>query len=89
VDLHTKTNTLRLHRQERDAKDEFVHRDEWIDTTDEPDHDGLCLREQQFLLRAIRDDVDLGCHMDDAVSSLEIVLAADRAAREGRTIDLV
>jgi predicted dehydrogenase len=88
VDLHTKTNTLRVHRQDRDARDEFVHRDEWLETTDEPDHDGLCLREQQFLLRAIREDVDLGDHLADAVNSLRIVLAADRAAREGRTIEL-
>jgi predicted dehydrogenase len=88
VDSHTKTNTLRLHRQDRDAHDQFVHQDEWIDTTDEPDHDGLCLREQQYLLKAIRENLDLSDHVADAVNSLRIVLAADRAAREGRTIEL-
>ena len=88
VDSHTKTNSLRVHWQDRDAQDQFVKKDEWIDTNDEPDHDGLCLREQQFLLRAIRDDVDLGAHLADAVNSLRIVLAADQAAREGRTIEL-
>ena len=88
VDSHTKTNTLKLHRSARDDRDEFVHQDQLIDTTDEPDHDGLCLREQQVLLRAIRDDVDLSDHLADAVNSLRIVLAADRAAREGKTIDL-
>ncbi|MEZ5965604.1 MAG: Gfo/Idh/MocA family oxidoreductase [Planctomycetota bacterium] len=88
VDSHTKTNTLRLHWADRDADDEFARADEWIDTTDEPDHDGLCLREQQYLLRAIREDLDLTDHLADAVDSLRIVLAADRAAREGRTIDL-
>ena len=88
VDSHTATNSLRLHRQDRNADDEFVHADEWIDTTDEPDHDGLCLREQQFLLAAIRNDTDLSDHLEDAVNSLRIVLAADQAAREGRTIEL-
>ena len=71
-----------------DAGDRFVHEDQWIDTTDEPDHDGLCLREQQFLLRAIRTDGDLTEHLDSAIASLEVVLAADRTAREGRTIAL-
>jgi predicted dehydrogenase len=85
VDSHTKTNSLRVHHQEEDR---FVHADEWIDTDDEPDHDELCLREQQYLLRAIHDDVDLTEHLDDAVNSLRIVLAADQAAREGRTIAL-
>ena len=88
VDAHTATNSLRVHRQDRDADDEFTQPDEWIDTTDEPDHDGLCRREQEFLLAAIQDDVDLTDHLDDAVNSLRIVLAADRAAREGRTVEL-
>ena len=38
--------------------------------------------------RAILDGIDLSDHMDDAVNSLRIVLAADRSIREGRTIDL-
>lgn len=88
VDAHTKTNTLRVHWQERDGQDQFVRADDWLDMRDEPDHDGLCLREQQYLLRAIREDLDLGEHLADAVNSLRIVLAADQAAREGRTISL-
>ncbi|MFT4842258.1 MAG: putative dehydrogenase [Planctomycetota bacterium] len=88
VDSHTATNSLRVHYQDRDGNDEFTRKDEWIDTTDEPDHDGLCLREQEFLLNAIKNDVDLTDHLSDAVSSLRIVLAADQSAREGRTIDL-
>ncbi len=88
VDSHTATNSLRVHWQDRDQNDEFTRPDEWIDTTDEPDHDGLCLREQEFLLHAIREDEDLTDHLDDAVNSLRIVIAADQAAREGRTIEL-
>ena len=88
VDSHTATNSLKVHYQDRDEEDEFTRQDEWIDTTDEPDHDGLCLREQEFLLNAIQNDVDLTDHLTDAVASLRIVLAADQSAREGRTIDL-
>ncbi|MBL8738132.1 MAG: Gfo/Idh/MocA family oxidoreductase [Planctomycetes bacterium] len=88
VGAHTKTNAIRLHLQERDARDEFVHADRFIDTADEPDHDGLCLREQQYLLRAIREDLDLSAHLNDAVESLRVVLAADESARTGRVVAL-
>ena len=88
IDAHTKTNTLRLHRQARDADDEFVHEDEWIDTTDEPDHDGLCRLEQELFARAIRGEVDPSQHLEDALSSMRIVLAADESFRTGKTIEL-
>jgi predicted dehydrogenase len=88
VESHSKTGGLLLHHGALDTNGEFVRKDEWLDTTAEPDHDGLCLREQQSLLHAIRTDEDLGEHLAEAVNSLRIVLAADRAAREGRTIDL-
>jgi predicted dehydrogenase len=88
VDSHTKTESLRVHHAEQDDDNEFIREDEIIDLTDEPDHDELCLREQQFLLNAIQNNVDLSDHMDDAVNSLKIVLAADQAFKEGRTIDL-
>lgn len=88
VDSHSKTGGLLLHHAELGADGEFVKQDEWFDTTDEPDHDGLCLREQQSLLHAIRTDEDLSEHLAEAIDSLRIVLAADRAAREGRTVEL-
>ncbi|MBI5850649.1 MAG: Gfo/Idh/MocA family oxidoreductase [Planctomycetes bacterium] len=88
VGAHTKTSAIRVHRQERDARDEFVHPDHDVDMTDEPDHDALCRREQEFLLRAIREDVDLSDHLNDAVESLRIVLAADESARTGRVVVL-
>ena len=59
-----------------------------INTEDEPDHQGLCDREQAFLLRAIRDNVDLTAHMNDAVKSLAIVLAADESVRTGQIVTL-
>jgi predicted dehydrogenase len=88
IDSHTKTSALKVHWQERDGNDQFVRADQWLDMHGEPDHDGLCLREQQYLLKAIRENLDLSEHLADAVNSLRIVLAADRSAREGRTIDL-
>ena len=88
VDSHAKTGGLLLHHAALDGNGAFVRQDEWFDTSDEPDHDGLCLREQQSLLHAIRTDEDLSAHHAEAVDSLRIVLAADRAAREGRTVEL-
>src|SRR5262245_9761107 len=83
VAAHALTSSLRVHWQQRDAQDRFVRADEWLDTSDEPDHDGLCRREQEFLLQAIRGGTDLGEHLANAVDSLRIVLAADTAARQG------
>ena len=88
MDTHTKTNQLLVHHGRIDAGNRLVRPDETIDMSDEPDHQALCEREQDFFLAAIRDDVDLTGHMDDAVNSLAIVLAADKSIRERRPIDL-
>ncbi len=88
IDAHTKTNTLRLHHAARDAQDQFLHADEWIDTTSEPDHDALCLLEQQLFAQAIRGEFDPTQHLEDALNSMRIVLAADESVRTGRTIEL-
>jgi predicted dehydrogenase len=88
IDSHTKTNSIRLHHSDIDGKNEFVKPDETINTEDEPDHQGLCDREQAFLLRAIQQDVDLSDHMNDAVNSLRIVLAADESVRTGQIVAL-
>jgi predicted dehydrogenase len=88
IDSHTKTNLLRLHHAALTSDGEFARPDEYISTEDEPDHQGLCDREQAFFLRAIREDLDLSAHMHDAVSSLRIVLAADESVRTGRTVCL-
>jgi predicted dehydrogenase len=88
VDSHTKTNCIRLHRSDIDANNEFVKPDELISTEDEPDHQGLCDREQAYFLRAIQQDLDLTDHMQDAVNSLRIVLAADQSVRTGQIVTL-
>jgi predicted dehydrogenase len=88
IDSHTKTNWIRLHHSDIDRTNEFVKPDELINTEDEPDHQGLCDREQAYLLRAIQQDLDLTEHMHDAVNSLRIVLAADESVRTGQIVTL-
>jgi len=88
VGAHSRAALLRLHRSALAADGSFVHPDEDIDCSGEPDHDGLCQLEQELFLEAIVNDRDLSAHMDDAVSSLRIVLAADEAFRTGRTVEL-
>jgi len=88
IDSHTKTNWIRLHHSDIDGTNEFVKPDELINTEDEPDHQALCDREQAYLLRAIQQDLDLSDHMDDAVNSLRIVLAADESVRTGQIVPL-
>lgn len=88
VEDHTKTGGLLLHKAALDANGNFAKPDEIISTSDEPDHDGLCLLEQEYFLRAITKNLDLSEHMRDAVNSLRIVLAADESFRTGKTVDL-
>ena len=88
IDSHTKTESLRLHHSELNDKGEFVKEDDWITTGDEPDHDGLCYREQEYFLKAIREDLDLTDHMADAINSMRIVAAADESFRTGKTVEL-
>ena len=88
VETHTKTARMRIHHAALGADGAFARPDDWISTADEPGHDALCAREQAFVLDAIRQDRDLGRHMDDAVRSLAVVLAAERSMRENRAVDL-
>ena len=88
IDSHSKAATLKLHHAELGPDGKFSRPDEIIDCADEPDHDGLCAREQEVFLDAIVNDVDLTDHMDDAINSLRIVLAADEAFRSGKMVEL-
>ena len=88
IDSHTKTNSIRLHHAQLTATGEFARPDEYINTEDEPDHQGLCDREQAFFMRAICENLDLSAHMHDAVNSLRIVLAADESVRTGQVVTL-
>ncbi len=88
VDSHSKTGMLLLHHSQTNAKGEFAREDEYISTSDEPDHDGLCLLEQELFLSAITKNTDLSDHLRDAVNSLKIVLAADESFRTGKIVYL-
>jgi predicted dehydrogenase len=82
INAHVKTNQILWHHAD------MTKPDERIDMTDEPGHDDLCEREQRFLINAIDKNVDLGDHMDDAVKSLRIVMAADQSVRTGEVVRL-
>ena len=88
VEAHTKTESLRLHHADLNDKNNFIKPDEWIDLTDEPDHQELCNREQRFFLNSILNKTDLNDHMDDAVNSLKIAFACDDSVRTGQVITL-
>ena len=80
IDTHTKTSLLRVHRVGKGDED--------LSMADEPGHQELCDREQAYVARAILEDVDLTRHMEDAVQSLAICLAADESVRSGKAVAL-
>ena len=88
VDSHTKTEAIRIHHAAIDEKNEFVKEDEWIEMTDEPDHNELCKREQQKFLNAILNDEDLTDHINDAVNSLKVAFACDESVKTGKMVEL-
>ena len=79
VDGHTRVGGLLVHRPGRDTL---------IDLPDEPGHQQLCDAEQAWILDAIATDADLSRHMQDALQSLAICLAADESIRTGQSIQL-
>jgi predicted dehydrogenase len=88
INTHTRTSIIRIHHAATDADGRFTETDTELSMADEPDHQALCDREQAYVLRAIREDLDLTRHMDDAVQSLIICLAADASIRSGQVITL-
>ncbi len=88
IDTHTKTSTIRLHSAATGADGKFLKADELLSMQGEPGHQELCDREQAYLLKAIREDIDLTRHMDDAVRSLAVCLAADESVRSGAAVKL-
>src|SRR5271155_621103 len=83
---HTRTTTLRLHPAALKADGSFARPDEIESTKDEPGHQELCEREQRLFLKAIRGEVDLSEHLEDAINSLRIVFAADESMRKGEVV---
>ena len=88
IDTHTKTSTIRLHSAATGSDGKFARPDEMLSMEGEPGHQDLCDLEQAFVLKAIREDIDLSRHMDDAVKSLAVCLAADESVRSGAAVKL-
>ncbi|WP_420601792.1 Gfo/Idh/MocA family protein [Flagellimonas sp.] len=88
IDEHTQTGALHLHYSDVDGTGNFLKKDELIPIENEPSHDELCQLEQEYLLKAIEEDFDLSQHLEDAINSLNIVLAADESFRTGKTVYL-
>jgi predicted dehydrogenase len=88
VDGHTGAQALKVHHSALGADGKFSKPDQLVPTEADPGHDGLCEREQVYFEKAIRENLDLTAHLDDAVNSMRIVAAADQSFREGRTINL-
>ncbi|ULJ72815.1 Gfo/Idh/MocA family protein [Rhizobium gallicum] len=88
IDTHTKTSVIRLHNAETGPDGKFINPDQDMTMAGEPGHQELCDREQSFMLKAIREDLDLNRHMADAVQSLRICLAADESVRTGKPVKL-
>ncbi|AUR12675.1 putative oxidoreductase [Phaeobacter inhibens] len=82
VDSHTAVGSLIVHRSTQGTPDRR------IDLPAEPDHNALCAAEQAHMLRVIADDLNMERHMQDAVASLAICLAADQSIRSGAPVDL-
>lgn len=88
VDAHTKTESLRFHHADIDENNQFIKQDTWYNLSDEPDHQELCNREQRYFLKAIKENIDLTDHVQDAVNSLKIAFACDESVRTGQVVYL-
>ena len=88
IDTHTKTSTIRLHSAAIGPDGRFASEDRMLSMEGEPGHQDLCDLEQAYVLKAIREDIDLTRHMDDAVRSLAVCLAADESVRTGAAVKL-
>jgi predicted dehydrogenase len=88
IEAHSKTESLRVHYADLDKDEKFAKEDDWINLQDEPDHQELCNREQRFFLKAIRENLDLADHMEDAVNSLRIAFACDQSVKTGQVVRL-
>ncbi len=86
VDSHTKTNALRVHHAKLNGQGNFAAADDLIQMSDEPGHQELCNREQEIFRDAILHNRNLTAHVNDAINSLRIVLAADESVRTGQVV---
>jgi predicted dehydrogenase len=87
-DGNGRTTAFLLHHAELDADGGFAGADEVVTLPGELSLVDLCRREQEHFRRAIEERLDLTAHHEDSLRSLEVVLAADRAIRERRAVEL-
>lgn len=79
IDGHTKVGGILVHTSNGDRT---------IALPDEPGHQELCNAEQAYMLASINENIDLTRHMQDAVQSLRICLAADQSIRTEKPVEL-
>jgi len=89
IDGHTAVGAIRTHFAQTNPDGSFANEDRLETIEGEPGHQELCDFEQEFVRRAIVDDIDLSKHTHAAVVSLEICLAADESVRTGNPVKLV
>lgn len=85
IESHTATDAILLHQI---TSDNTTFKDQIITMQEEPTHLVLCKLEQQFLLKAIKEDIDLSEHLDGAIQCLKIVLAADQSIRTNSVVNI-
>jgi predicted dehydrogenase len=88
VSKHVTVDTIIYHDSATDEKGVRTSEDQIIKIEDEPDHNELCKREQEYLYKAIVEDIDLSDHLDDAVNSLKICFAAVDSYETGKAVSL-
>jgi hypothetical protein len=88
VSKHGVVGAIIRHFSDTDAEGRPAKKDEIIRIENEPDHKEICRLEQEFLYRAIKEDLDLTDRMTDAVASLKIGLAAVEAGKKRTVIRL-
>src|SRR5690625_3320633 len=88
IEDHSSVKQLQLHYAELDENGKLAKNDQTIETPDEPGHDEICFFEQQYFVKAIREDIDLSDHMSAAVQTLQIVLACDESVKTGQKVAL-
>ncbi|MFD2033748.1 Gfo/Idh/MocA family protein [Belliella marina] len=88
IDSHTQTEKIKIHKSDLNQDNQFVFEDEWIEMKDEPNHQELCDREQAFFFKAIKENLDLTEHLEDALNSLKIAFACDESVKSGKMVYL-
>jgi hypothetical protein len=85
IESHTATDAILWHKRIADSTN---FEDQLISMQEEPDHLDLCKLEQQFLLKSIKEDLDLSEHLTAAIQCLKIVLAADKSIKTNPVVNI-